>query len=138
MGIELIDVTKHSEQEVISEINKIIWILIERYNEEVGDGWEEDYKTYTNNKPLDEESGDEYTLDNNVTVSYSDNEISENNDDSKWECVWGFTSDEGWTVDHTLITENGDDVSHKSDVWGDYEAAYWWVIGAYEQKWIPR
>jgi len=76
MGIELIDVTKHSEQEIISEINKIIWILIERSNEEVGDGWEEADKAYTNNRPLYEESGDYYTLANNVTVSYSDNEIS--------------------------------------------------------------
>ena len=51
MNIELIDVIEHSEKEVIAEINKIVPILIERYN--------------------------------------------------------------------------------------DYEVAYWWVISAYEQNWIP-
>ena len=138
MDIKLIDVATHTEQEVTAEINKLVWILIERYNDEVGNGWDEDGKSYTNNKTLDQEEGDEYDLGNDVVVSYSDTELSENDNDSKWKNVWGFTSeDEGWTIDHTVITEDGDDISHETDVHGDYEVAYWWVLGAYEQKWLP-
>jgi hypothetical protein len=137
-GIKLIDVATHTEQEVIVEINKLVWILIERYNDKVGNGWDEDDKTYSNNNALDQEEGDDYDLVNDVVVSYSDNELSENDDDSKWENVWDFTSaDEGWTINHTVITEDGDDVSNETDVYGDYEVAYWWVLGAYEQKWLP-
>ena len=77
---------------------------------------------------------------NDVVVSYSDEEISDDDseDDSKWTSTWGFTSDnDGFTIDHTVITEDGDDVSHDTEVWGDFEVAYWWVHGAYEQKWVP-
>ena len=46
MDIKLIDVSEHTEQEIIAEINKIVWVLIERYNEEVGMGWDDSDKTY--------------------------------------------------------------------------------------------
>ena len=137
MNIELIDVGKHSEKEVIAEINKIVPILIERYNDEVGQGWNEDDKTYTNNKAMDEDEGDEYSLTNEVSVSYIDEELSDEVDGSKWSNTWTFDSDEGWTIEYNLIVEDGDDISSESNVHGDYEVAYWWVISAYEQNWIP-
>lgn len=137
MGIKLLDVTVLNEQELIAEINKIIWILIERYNDEVGMGWDCD-KTYTNNRALDEDEGDDYSLVNDVVVSYSNEEMSETEDSSKWSNTWEFTSDnDGFTIKHTLITEGDDDVSNSTEVWGDFEVAYWWAHGAYEQKWIP-
>ena len=137
MNIELIDVSEHSEKEVIAEINKIVPILIERYNDEVGQGWDEDDKTYTNNKPMDEDEGDEYSLTNEVSVSYIDEELSDEVDGSKWSNTWTFDSDEGWTIEYNAIVEDGDDISSESNVHGDYEVAYWWVISAYEQNWIP-
>ena len=137
MNIELIDVSEHSEKEVIAEINKIVPILIERYNDEVGQGWDEDDKTYTNNKAMDEDEGDEYSLTNEVSVSYIDEELSDEVDGSKWSNTWTFDSDEGWTIEYNLIVEDGDDISSESNVHGDYEVAYWWVISAYEQNWIP-
>ena len=137
MNIELIDVGKHSEKEVIAEINKIVPILIERYNDEVGQGWNEDDKTYTNNKAMDEDEGDEYSLTNEVSVSYIDEELSDEVDGSKWSNTWTFDSDEGWTIEYNAIVEDGDDISSESNVHGDYEVAYWWVISAYEQNWIP-
>ena len=137
MNIKLIDVSEHSEKEVIAEINKIVPILIERYNDEVGQGWDEDDKTYTNNKAMDEDDGDEYSLSNEVSVSYIDEELSDEVDGSKWSNTWTFDSDEGWTIEYNLIVEDGDDISSESNVHGDYEVAYWWVISAYEQNWIP-
>ncbi|MBT4732387.1 hypothetical protein HOB87_10525 [Candidatus Woesearchaeota archaeon] len=137
MNIELIDVSEHSEKEVIAEINKIVPILIERYNDEVGQGWDEDDKTYTNNKAMDEDEGDEYSLTNEVSVSYIDEELSDEVDGSKWSNTWTFDSDESWTIEYNAIVEDGDDISSESNVHGDYEVAYWWVISAYEQNWIP-
>ena len=137
MNIELIDVIEHSEKEVIAEINKIVPILIERYNDEVGQGWDEDDKTYTNNKAMDEDEGDEYSLTNEVSVSYIDEELSDEVDGSKWSNTWTFDSDESWTIEYNAIVEDGDDISSESNVHGDYEVAYWWVISAYEQNWIP-
>lgn len=140
--IKEIDVVGSSTDVIFNEIKKLTRILIGRYNEEVGQGWDEDM-TYTNNDALSEEDGDDYDLSNETTVSYYDDELdpsdaSGDNVENYWECVWTFDNDnDGFTIDYTMWLEDGDDIDDKVMVDGDYEVAYWWAYGAYVENWIP-
>lgn len=143
MEIKEISVVEHSEDEIIAEINKIIPILIERYNDRIGDGWDEGRKTYENNVALSEDDGDDFNLSNQTVVYYSDEELDPDDASNEgvedyWKCIWTFKNDEdGFAIEFTMLVEDNEDVEMFTEVIGDYEVAYWCVLGMYEANWIP-